>query len=240
MQTPEAFVRPPTGSALAIFEPEVLIDLAAENAELRAALALSEGAGVARELVTKELAHRIGNLVTVIQAVARKSFRDADAARVEDFNARLSVIAAAQKLLIETETRPALLVDVVSEALAPHCVIGDRCRVSGPQVTLNGRRAHALMLALHELATNAAKYGALSVDAGWVEVDWRCERDQLVLCWRERSGPAVTAPTRRGFGSSLITLNLRAAFSGSVDLSFEPDGVQCLLRAPLPHSAAVL
>jgi len=106
--------------------------------------------------------------------------------------------------------------------------------ISGPDIALNGRQAHALTLALHELATNAAKYGALSVDDGTVEIAWANENNELNLLWRERGGPVVTAPTRKGFGSSLITLNLSTAFSGAVDLRFEPGGVECLLRAPLP------
>lgn len=221
---------------LAQLEPEQLIDLVAENAGLRSALALAEGKSMRRELVSQELKHRIGNLVAVVQAIARRTFRDADAACVVDFNARLSALAAAQTALIDAETEPALLLDVARQALAAHISSPERMAISGPDIGLSGRQAHALTLALHELATNAAKYGALSTDGGAVEIAWTSANDELAFLWLERGGPAVKAPTRKGFGSSLITLNLSTAFSGTVDLRFEPGGVECLLRAPLPLS----
>lgn len=216
--------------------PEHLIDLVAENAGLRAALALAEDTSIRRELVSQELKHRIGNLLAVVQAIARKTFRDGDEAYVADFNARLSALAAAQTALIDAETKPAMLMDVAKPALA-HISSAGRLTICGPDVTLTGRQAHALTLALHELATNAAKYGALSVDGGAVDIVWTDTNGELNFLWRERGGPPVSAPTRKGFGSSLITLNLSAAFSGAVDLSFEHDGAECQLRAPLPLTA---
>jgi len=215
-------------------DPLVLIDLEAENAVLRAALARSEGAGVRRDLITQELKHRIGNLLSVVQAVARQTFKEADAASVTDFTSRLLALGAAQKLLIDSETRAADMTEVVSQALAPHCIDGQRATIKGPVVALDGRRAHGLTLALHELATNAAKYGALSVDNGWVEVEWTIDGGQLDFLWSEHGGPLATAPTRRGFGTRLITRNLGLAFKGEVDLSFKETGVQCRLTASLP------
>lgn len=213
-------------------QPELAIDLEADNILLRAALAQSASADVRRDLITQELKHRIGNLLAVVQAVARHTFKNADAASVEDFNARLLALAAAQKLLIESETRAASMIEVVTSTLAPHCADGDRARISGPHVALDGRRAHALTLALHELATNAVKYGALSVDAGWVETAWTQEDGSLSLTWSEHGGPPVSAPTRRGFGSKLITRNLGLAFGGKVELDFRVEGIVCRLLAP--------
>lgn len=217
-------------------EPEHLIDLVAENAGLRAALALAEGASVRREVVSQELKHRIGNLITVVQAIARKTFRDADSARVQDFTARLGALAAAQALLIDAETRPAILADVVMQALAAHVSSDSQIVLAGPEVALAGRQAHALTLALHELATNAAKYGALSTESGRVEIEWTNEDGQLNFLWRERGGPVVAKPSRTGFGTSLVTRNLQTAFGGSVDLSFEAPGVECRLQTRLPLS----
>lgn len=219
---------------IAQLEPEHLIDLVAENAGLRAALAVAEGASIRRELVSQELKHRIGNLIAVVQAIARKTLRSGDEASVTDFNSRLSALAAAQTILIDAETAPAMLLDVARLALAPHISKFDRLAISGPDIALNGRQAHALTLALHELATNAAKYGALSVEDGAVEISWTNTNGELNFLWRERRGPPVSAPTRKGFGSSLISLNLSSAFSGAVDLRFEQSGAECQLRAPLP------
>ncbi len=226
---------PPDGrSGKRYHPPELLVDLEADNALLRTALARSEGDSVRRDLVTQELRHRIGNLLTVVQAVARHTFKDADPLSIEDFSARLHALAAAQKLLIDSETRPAIMADVVREALSPHCSDGDRAAISGPPIALDGRRAHALTLALHELATNAAKYGALSLDGGWIELTWTGANGQLELVWREHEGPAVAAPARQGFGSMLITRSLGAAFGGKVDLDFRKDGVVCRLISPMP------
>lgn len=213
-------------------EPAIAIDLEADNILLRAALANSASADVRRDLITKELKHRIGNLLAVVQAMARQTFKDADAASVEIFNSRLLALAAAQKLLIDSETRAASMVEVVTSTLAPHCADGDRAKISGPEVALDGRRAHALTLALHELATNAAKHGALSIDNGWIEIVWAQENGSLSLVWREHGGPAVVAPQRRGFGTTLITRNLGLAFRGKADLEFHEDGLVCRLVAP--------
>lgn len=211
---------------------DFVMDVEAENARLRVALALSESTGEQRDLVAQELKHRIGNLLAVVQAIARQTFREADEDHVADFDARLVALAGAQKVLIDSRSRAAMLKDVVAAALAPHFSEGARCRTSGPDVSLDGRRAHALTLALHELATNASKYGALSNDAGWIEVTWLAE-GRLDFIWREHDGPPVTTPTRRGFGSLLVTRSLGVAFAGEVELSFDRSGVQCRLRAPL-------
>lgn len=210
-----------------------MIDLVAENAGLRAALASSEAVGIERELVSQELKHRIGNLITVIQAMARKTFRDADVARVADFTARLGALSAAQALLIDSETEAATLSHVVRVALLPHAS-RERFSISGAQLVLTGRQAHALTVALHELATNAAKYGALAAESGVVDITWTDSDGELDFLWRERGGPHVFSPTRTGFGTSLVTTNLKAAFAGTVELSFAPEGVQCRLRAPTP------
>ena len=230
-------MRPDSGSDISA---ELALDLVADNALLREALAVSEGAGVRRELIAQELQHRMGNLLTVVQAIARQTFASADAASVDAFGARMRALAAAQKVLIDSETRAASIRHVVMDALAPHCADGAQIRVSGPEVALDGRRAHALTLALHELATNAAKYGALSVDDGWIEIAWSDAAGLFDFLWREHDGPPVAPPTRRGFGSTLVNRNLGLAFAGKVDLDFNPTGVTCRLRAASASASASL
>ncbi len=212
--------------------PEIAVDLEAENTLLRAALAKSEGAGVRRELVSRELQHRISNLLAVVMAIARQSFKPADAASLEAFSLRLLALSTAQKLLIDSETRAASMAEVVAESLAPHGLEDDRVAISGPEVALDGRRAHALTLALHELATNAIKYGALSVESGWVEIVWSNEDGRFEMIWQEHEGPPVAQPTRKGFGSILVSRNLGVAFGGEVTLDFQPSGFTCRLSAP--------
>ncbi len=232
-QALQPLIRPPRRRVGRRYPPlELVVDFEAENALLRAALARSENAGLRRELVTQELKHRIGNVLAVVQAIARQTFRSADADSVADFSARLLALAAAQKVLIDCETNAAMMIAVIGEALAPHCSDGERCTLTGSDIPLGGRRAHALTLALHELATNAAKYGALSVERGWVEVKWTVSDGNLDFLWSEHGGPPVAVPTRRGFGTQLISRNLGVAFSGKVDLDLKTTGVTCRLIAP--------
>jgi len=227
---------PSPKAAVPQLEPEHLIDLVAENAGLRAALAQAEHTNARRELISQELKHRIGNLITVVQAIARKTFRESDRDSVRDFTARLGALAAAQTLLIDAETSPATILHVVRQALAAHASNDNQFTLGGPEIVLAGRHAHALTMALHELATNAAKYGALSNTSGTVEIAWNDDNDRLTFVWRERGGPPVSKPVRTGFGTSLVTVNLRTAFAGAVELSFAPLGVECRLQAPLPLS----
>lgn len=208
------------------------IDFEADNVLLRAALVNSESAGLRRDLIAQELKHRMGNLLAVVGAIVRQTFKTSDAENLSSFSARLDALAAAQKVLIDSENCAATVLDVVKTSLAPHCSSSNQTRISGSDVSLDGRRAHALKLALHELATNAAKYGALSTESGWVEIFWTQANDGFELLWREHGGPQVYAPLRRGFGVQLIKRNLAVAFAGHVDLDFDSDGVVCRLRAP--------
>lgn len=155
--------------------------------------------------------------------------------RLAEFGARMNALGMAQAILIESETRVATIAEVVTSALAPHGADGaddDRISVEGTDIPLEGRRAHALTLALHELATNAAKYGALSSESGRVSIAWTRNDDELELIWREHGGPPCAPPDRRGFGSFLITRNLGIAFNGVVDLDFSSTGLVCRLKAP--------
>jgi two-component sensor histidine kinase len=183
-----------------------------------------------RELLANELNHRVKNVLAVVQAIAVQSFRGGERSQMNAFTARLAALGAAQDLLIQTVWRSASIRDVVEKALAPHC-LEDRCTIHGTSHELDGKRALALALALHELATNAIKYGALSNDSGRVSVEWHISESELRLCWRESGGPAVRDPGPPGFGTRIVTRNLAAEFNGHVDLQHKPAGIVLTLTA---------
>jgi two-component sensor histidine kinase len=184
-----------------------------------------------RELLSNELSHRVKNVLAVVQAIAVQSFRDGDPNHLGAFTSRLAALGAAQDLLIQTAWQSASIRDVVEKALAPHCP-GARCIFVGDEHVVDGKRALALALALHELATNAVKYGALSNAVGRVLIEWRVADGRFLLCWRESDGPPVGLPGPPGFGTRIVTRNLAAEFKGAVDMQHNPAGLVLMLTAP--------
>lgn len=184
-----------------------------------------------RALLGEELIHRVKNVLTVVGAIANQSFSDSTPDQRDAFGARLSALGDAQKLLSEGALTSAAIGDIVWRAVAPHGP-GGRCATTGPVHQLDAKRALALSLAVHELATNAIKYGAFSNDVGEVHVEWRLEAGELRWTWTERGGPVVRPPSRTGFGSRIITRNLASEFRGTVDLRHPPSGLVLTLTAP--------
>jgi PAS domain S-box-containing protein len=184
-------------------------------------------------LLTKELAHRIKNSMAVIQSIARQTLRDAPKSFAEAFTGRIQALAAAHDILLETGWLTADLKDLASRQLA---VVPGRVKLTGPEITLPPILATSLGLVLHELVTNASKYGALSAAQGAVELRWELVGDggerRVVLTWKERGGPPVTPPNNEGFGSTLIERSLPGA---TVERRFEPDGLICTIDLPLPE-----
>ena len=181
-----------------------------------------------------ELNHRVKNVLATVMAIARQTLGrdDVDKASVETFEARLSSMARAHDLLIHGQWEQAELTAVIAQALSPYPK--DRFEISGPAIKLAPRAVVSISLALHELATNAAKYGALSVADGRVAITWSLETgrtDHLKLRWRESGGPIVKPPTRKGFGSRLIESLLAAELSGKVQVRYEPSGLICEVDA---------
>lgn len=183
----------------------------------------------------EELSHRVKNSLTMVKAIAAQTLRDvADRAAVKAFDDRLIALAGAHDLLLQKSWTTAAMGDVVNAALKLHAD-DDRFAIGGPEVALGPKTSLSLALLLHELATNAVKYGALSAPAGGVEVRWAIETggdDRLALTWRERGGPPVAPPARKGFGSRLIGLGLGAG-RGAVALDFEPAGLTASFTAPM-------
>jgi two-component sensor histidine kinase len=143
-------------------------------------------------------------------------------------------LAAAHDALIQQHWTSASLAEVVGKALAPHIsVAGDRLRVQGDDTRLNARSTLALTMCLHELATNAAKYGALSNETGQVRISWSADGERLVLRWEEHGGPPVEPPTTRGFGSKLLERIIAGDLGGESRMTFAPEGLVCVITARL-------
>ncbi|WP_335310478.1 sensor histidine kinase [Sphingomonas phyllosphaerae] len=187
-----------------------------------------------QELLNGELAHRIKNTISVVQAIAHQTLdKVEDQEAVATFGARLSALASANTVLTRDSFSSATITDVANSALATFGE--DRFLIDGPAVTIGPRATLALTLMLHELATNAAKYGALNVPTGHVTLSWTlCHIDDqqtLQLCWVERGGPPAVQPSRKGFGSRIIRMGLSG--SGGVEQDYEEDGLTVRATAPL-------
>ncbi|MBC8013217.1 MAG: PAS domain-containing protein [Methyloceanibacter sp.] len=186
-----------------------------------------------KTLLLRELAHRVNNTFAVILAITQQSLRTAPSAEAfaEAFTGRLQALAQAHNLLLAKDWAGADLGELAKGQLAPFCLEGgDRLKLEGPKVMLAPTQAIALGVVLHELGTNAAKYGALSIDSGKVELSWKLGADRVCLIWTERHGPPVAPPSRRGLGSKLIERGLPSA---GIDWRFEPAGVVCTIDLPL-------
>jgi two-component sensor histidine kinase len=182
------------------------------------------------DLLIDELNHRVKNTLAILQAIAVQTFRSASRPERETFEGRLGALAEAHNLLSKEKWRGSELQDLVSRVLQPYLLDNPgRVRMSGPKVPLSPRLAVVLSMIVHEIATNAAKYGALSNDTGTVALDWEVlaenSRQKLRLIWTEAGGPHVVAPVQRGFGSRLIERSARDQLGGEATVDFLPHGV---------------
>jgi len=194
-----------------------------------------------RRLLLDELNHRVKNTLSAVQSIALQTGRTVDTPKAFEgaFVARINALARVHDLLTEAAWQGASLGEVVGRTLAPY---GANGRVgtpaSPPEVSLRPNAAVTLAMAFHELATNAAKYGALSCSGGEVRVDWRMldlggGQTTLEITWDEVGGPPVAEPIRRGFGSQFVQRALAREFDGSVSLQFRRSGLHCCMRLPL-------
>jgi PAS domain S-box-containing protein len=195
-----------------------------------------------RQVLINELNHRVKNTLAIVQSLAQQTFKGSEvpAATRTAFESRLAALAKAHDLLTRESWEAAPLRAVVLQAVAPAWG-GDsgRLEVEGPELWLNPQTSVAMTLAIHELATNAVKYGALSSEGGRVAVRWQVDEAdkrgaRLRFAWQESGGPPVSVPHSRGFGSRLIERSLAAELRGTVELDYRPDGVICTIDAPVP------
>jgi two-component sensor histidine kinase len=182
-----------------------------------------------RELAVEELAHRLKNKVATIQSIVSLRLREDPQARDEIVNC-LGSLRATDDLIIAAQGKGARIGDILSAELRPYDVA--RISVDGPEILLSPKLALTMALLFHELATNAAKYGALSQSVGKISVRWSHSDPWLNLEWRESEGPPVTVPSHRGFGTRLF-LRALEQFGGKVEATFASTGLVCKLSVPL-------
>ena len=193
-----------------------------------------------QRLLLDELNHRVKNTLASVQSLAYQTLRsEAPARALEAFTSRLVALAKAHDILTLETWESALLSDLVGQTVRPYQGHGpSRFSIKGPRVRLGPRAVLALAMALHELTTNALKYGALSIDRGQVSISWRLIDDHRVeITWRETGGPPVIPPERRGFGSRLLNEGLIGDLGAAPALSYEPSGVVCVFTAPVAETA---
>lgn len=189
-----------------------------------------------RDLLIRELEHRVKNTLTIVQSIAAQTFRhsDVDPAVQHVFEGRLIALGNVHSVLTQQNWDSAELHDVVRSALRAHGAPDrERFTIDGPALRLGPQSAVALSMAVHELCTNAIKYGALSVEAGHVDVAWSVADGRFRWSWRERAGPKVKAPKRKGFGSRMIERALALQLSGKVAIEYAAGGIACTIDAPL-------
>lgn len=203
-------------------------------------ISAEKAAEVHRQLLNNELQHRVKNTLGVVQGIVSQSLRAvATPAEARDaITSRLSTLAHAHDILTQTSWKAAPIGSVVDGAVLAHCAETSRVNVSGPPIDLKARAALALSMALHELFTNAVKYGALSNDKGFVDLSWSIGKGEgddrsFKLAWHERDGPLVTKPTRTGFGSRLTGASLAGDLGGAGVVEYAPDGVRWTLTSTL-------
>ncbi|MBD9454275.1 MULTISPECIES: cache domain-containing protein [unclassified Rhizobium] len=179
-----------------------------------------------RALLMRELAHRVKNGFTLVQAISRQTFSKVEPERYRSFSERLTALARTYDLLLSKETTSSSVREVIVAAMEAHLDGGcERIRLEGPDVVLAADLALPLSLVVHELATNATKYGSLSNETGKVSIAWRKERERLDLTWTESGGPPVGAPARKGFGSVLIERAFPSRARSVCRTDYRPDGL---------------
>lgn len=187
-----------------------------------------------QRLLIHELNHRVKNTLALVQALALQSLKPGrDPMRAaNDFQSRLAALAAAHDLLTREQWEGATLGELVASATRPLARERGRIDAHGPEVEVTPKAAVSIVMALHELSTNATKYGALSDPAGHVAIRWSVVDGRLRLEWRERGGPPVTPPRSRGFGIRMIERALASDLTGEVLIDFDPAGLVCIIDAP--------
>ncbi len=188
-------------------------------------------------LLMREVNHRAKNMLSVVDAIAHQTVTRSPEDFIERFSERIQALSANQDLLVRNEWNGVEIADLIRAQLAHFAdLIGSRIAVQGPKLRLNPASAQAIGLALHELATNAGKYGSLSTNTGRVDVCWGSDGKSLTMSWTEREGPPVSAPKRRGFGTIVMEAMAERSVDGKVDLDYAPSGLTWRLTCPAANA----
>lgn len=206
------------------------------NEKLKREVELQQEGLRQQRILQRELSHRMKNTLSMVQAVVSQSLRNVSDTRVaaELASARIMALSRAQDTLTSTDWSAADVETIVRASIAPHHDGGERFDVSGPRVELEAQRSLGLALAIHELATNSTKYGALSVETGVVGISWNLLADNgFQFVWAETGGPPVEVPSRRGFGSRLTERVVPTYFGGTAATDYAPAGLTYVLDGTL-------
>jgi PAS domain S-box-containing protein len=186
-------------------------------------------------LLTREVDHRAKNALALAQSIVRLTRGDDVKTYMEAVEGRIGALARVHTILSLSSWEGAEMSKLVDEELAPYAT-GDQVALSGANVQLQPATAQTLALALHELVTNSAKYGALSAASGRLTVRWEVETDNLHISWEERDGPAVKRPASRGFGTRSVIASIESQLGGQARFDWRAEGLVCLLSVPLQHA----
>jgi two-component sensor histidine kinase/PAS domain-containing protein len=187
-------------------------------------------------LLMREVNHRAKNMLSLVQAIARQTAAREPPDFIERFTERVRALGANQDVLIRNEWHGVDVKDLVRAQLAHFADLGSRVAAHGPELRLNAAAAQSIGLAMHERATNAGKYGALSTDRGRVDISWRIDCGTFSMSWVECDGPPVSAPKRRGFGIVVMEAMVERSLDGKVDLDYAPSGLAWRLTCPAASS----
>jgi two-component sensor histidine kinase len=193
-------------------------------------------------LLAKEAEHRAKNLLAIVQAAVRLTQSETSAGFKEAIEGRIQALANVHGLLVRSHWQGAELRSLVTQEFTPYCHDGMlRVQIDGPDVLLEPDLAQAIAVTLHELGTNAAKYGALSLTGGKVKIDWSPTADGgLVIRWSETGGPTVKPPQRNGFGTRAMETMIRSHLNGKMHCEWRAEGLVCEIALPasLPSAAS--
>jgi PAS domain S-box-containing protein len=183
--------------------------------------------------LAREAEHRTRNILATVQAIVRLSNSDTADELKTNIAGRIQALANVNTLLVQSRWTGATLHSLVTKELSPYCQANDpRAQIDGPNVLLESNVAQSIAASLHEMATNAAKHGALSVPDGRIKIVWRHSPEGFVLSWSETNGPPVVPPKRQGFGMSLMDTMIQGQLKGTLRFDWHPDGFKCEISLP--------